>query len=115
MKTQTQAPVVAHTPTPWESAGCGIYQPDLWRDGINHGGRFVASTFDSELHPDCPSDTDLVNAAFICLAVNSHAALVDALQGLLAATVANYLPGIPELEDAQHNAALALAHGKKEV
>lgn len=115
MKPQTQAPAVAHTPLPWQTAGCGIYQPDIWRDGINYGGRFVASTFDSELHPDCPSDTDLANAAFICLAVNSHAALVNAVQLALHRLDHRGVLADVQVDRQQYETALALAHGKKEV
>ena len=96
MKTHT------HTPLPWHigtAPGPIIYGPN---------GEQVASfrdpmTFDNE---------NRANWQFTLRACNSHYELLEALGGLLAATAANHLPGIPELDDAQGEALLAIAKAK---
>lgn len=125
---------VTHTPLPWQSAGCGIYQSDQWQDGIQNGGRLIGTTYAAENDPNdnqVPSDQDLANAALIVRAVNSHAALVEALKDIglqccqtrLAAGIGrsakknrmDFLLGSLRRIETATNTALALAHGTKEV
>lgn len=55
---------------------CAVYQADIWKDGRNIGGEFVFGIRDE----DTPGDERLANARFAVLAVNSHAALVEACE-----------------------------------
>lgn len=71
-----------HTPTPWIQSACTVHQADNWKDGENLGGKEIAHVYDI-LSDDLPTDENEANAAFIVRAVNSHAALVEAVEGLL--------------------------------
>ena len=54
-------------------------------------------------------------AAHECRASKPSPELLKALEALLAASAANHLPGIPELDDAQADAFAAIAKAKGEA
>jgi len=61
-----------HTPTPWKVGGKN--------NNLIYGRKNVGTEEAEEL----PPDVDVENAAFVVRAVNSHDALVAALEGMLA-------------------------------
>lgn len=68
-----------HSPTPWV---LGFdYHRTLIRTGDASTGRRVATTF---ITGDASAKVNVANAAFIVRAVNSHDALVEALEAALA-------------------------------
>lgn len=110
-KPQTQAPVVAHTPLPWQTMNS--HKP---------GCRDIVSLGDDQRQNRkwiCeipPSDTAFEDAELICRAVNSHAQLVEACEYALA-ILRNVITVGNSIDVAHHMLieALALAHGTKEV
>lgn len=74
-----------HTPR-YVAHGCAIYTADDWRDGTNHGGKIVASTalnlIDAEHEDDMPENAESEFAEHIASVLNSHAALLAALEDL---------------------------------
>lgn len=72
MKTETtnaSAPAGgAHTPGPWSSHGCSVYQDSTWKDGTQSGGRVIALAHEQADVDGMPSDEDLANARLIAAA-----------------------------------------------
>jgi hypothetical protein len=107
MTTQT------HSPLPWKtqrvSRFYGCYGHNITR---NNGG--VAERDVILAHIDTDSDEDRANAQLICSAVNSHTALVEALEGLVGVCELARLGNPGSVGFTQLNAAraaLALARG----
>lgn len=94
-----------HTPTPWTLSGESIIKDDICIAVIETDGGYEA-----------PGDEQEANAELIVLAVNSHAALVDALQTLinLHEGIDHGGNGIEPSDWDQARAVLALAEGKAE-
>lgn len=77
--TDAVTPVVGHTPVPWRlNHTFNIVGGPDGRRGIATAGGFM----DTRL-PDCGHAENVTNAAFIVLAANHHAALVEALEGMI--------------------------------
>ena len=90
-----------HTPTPWQTTGDGL----IWRGKPDENiAQVLARPYDGELNS--------ANAAFIVRAVNSHQALVAALERMLGAYEADKEAGFSFGNDNaadQARAALRLA------
>lgn len=80
--TQSQPPAAgeaAHTPTPWFHTETDIHTAP---DDVSSVGWGIATA--NGFHRDRTSETRRANAAFIVRCVNSHAALVEALEAFAA-------------------------------
>ena len=86
---------VTHTPLPWGMAGDSIIAGDFRIGSINHKPTEAESN---------------ANAAFVILAINTHADLVTALRLVLASVCVAH--GLPPHVDAQARAALDKAEGR---
>jgi len=69
-----------HTATPWEIGGGGGGL-GLWITGPDKSANVICDLVPRK-RPSEPEDEDYANAQFICRAVNSHDALVEALKGV---------------------------------
>ena len=116
MNTKPQA--VAHTPTPWKLG----FEEYIWDEASNPPQKRRATRIDADQHVSIafvatdihPNHEGEANAELIIRAVNSHAALVSALNNLLDYADrheddAGYQAAMREAES-----ALALADGTKE-
>jgi len=63
------------TPGNWEAHGCTVYQSDNWKDGINHGGKFICGidSFEGPL----PTEERRLNARLIAASPELLQALME--------------------------------------
>lgn len=96
-----QTKEVSHTPTPWHINGEAIESDHKW----------VASAGSNGINDE---DEDMVNAAFIVRAVNSHEALLQAAKAIQAwfDNEADAGRETPTLLDVNLSKAIAQAEGK---
>ena len=97
-----------HTPGPWRVTHDGYISSD-------NGYVPMVTPFREDAHRDKhrnPTPEAMANAEFVVLAVNSHPALLEALEGLLREM--RYIPGLKLLELARKQARETIREAKGE-
>lgn len=75
---------MAHTLTPWKHHQTSSGYTEIWGQSTKDGHvPVILCSADSGMHNPLPNEDTGNNFKFICKAVNSHQALVDALEGYL--------------------------------
>lgn len=73
-----------HTSAEWENHGCNIYTSPNWKDGNDHGSKFVATTFEDR-EDKMPTDEEIQRAKLIAACPD----LLEALQNIILSANAN--------------------------
>ena len=90
----------------WVTHGCTVTTADDWQDGNNHGGKFVASTYDGAWSDHVPTDEEAAMAEKIAVLPE----LVEALEGMVDAWDNGCLRDPSDVDTAK--AALKKARGE---